>query len=40
MPFGLTRRKIIGWGAIATVLKLVFGVWLFGRMGWHLPFSG
>jgi len=40
MLFGLSRRKIIGWGVFATAVKLAFGIWLFGRMGWQLPFMG
>tara|TARA_Y100001968_G_C19271811_1_gene674631 strand:- start:784 stop:906 length:123 start_codon:yes stop_codon:yes gene_type:complete len=40
MFFGLSKQKIIGFGIIATAIKLIFGFWLFARMGWHLPFIG
>tara|TARA_B100000700_G_C14514637_1_gene610224 strand:+ start:293 stop:415 length:123 start_codon:yes stop_codon:yes gene_type:complete len=40
MLFGVSKRKIIGFSLFATAMKVLFGIWLFGRMGWHLPLIG
>tara|TARA_B100000029_G_scaffold151441_1_gene146553 strand:+ start:434 stop:607 length:174 start_codon:yes stop_codon:yes gene_type:complete len=37
MPFGLTKKQLVGWALVATAIKVAFGFWLFGRLGFHLP---
>lgn len=37
MLFGLTKKQLLGWGLLATGLKVAFGVWLLGQLGWDLP---
>ncbi len=37
MLFGLTKKQIVGWGLLATGIKVAFGIWLFGYLGLHLP---
>jgi len=37
MLFGFSKKQLIGWWLLATGAKLTFGIWLFSRMGWDLP---
>tara|TARA_B100000029_G_C17200556_1_gene824208 strand:+ start:267 stop:383 length:117 start_codon:yes stop_codon:yes gene_type:complete len=37
MLFGLSKKQLVGWGLLATGIKVAFGAWLFSRLGWHLP---
>ena len=37
MLFGLSKKQLVGWGLLATGIKVAFGFWLFGRLGLQLP---
>jgi hypothetical protein len=37
MLFGLSKKQLLVYGFLATGVKIAFGFWLFGRLGWHLP---
>jgi len=37
--FGLSKKQLVGWGLFATGAKIVFGLWLFDRLGWQLPWQ-
>ena len=37
MLFGLPKKQLLGWSLLATGVKVVFGIWLFGQLGWELP---
>ncbi|ABM78459.1 Conserved hypothetical protein [Prochlorococcus marinus str. MIT 9313] len=37
MLFGFTKKQLLGWWLLTTGAKVTLGIWLFGRMGWDLP---
>jgi len=39
MLFGLSKKQLVGWGLLATGVKVAFGFWLFGYLGWHFPWQ-
>ncbi len=37
MLFGLSKKQFIGWGLLATGIKIAIGAYLFNKLGLHLP---
>ena len=39
MFFGLSKKQLLGWGILATGIKVAFGIWVFNQFGWNLPWK-
>tara|TARA_Y100001968_G_scaffold332366_1_gene390268 strand:+ start:1454 stop:1573 length:120 start_codon:yes stop_codon:yes gene_type:complete len=39
MFLGFSKKQLLGWGLLASGLKVAMGLWVVRTMGLHLPWS-